>query len=308
MAELSLPVPPSDLAARVGTPVGEDPLRVYHEEGERLYRVIEELLPGGWSWDGKRVLDFGCGSARVLRNFADEAERGVFWGCDIDRASVEWDEAHLTPPFRFFQNSLAPPLSLPASSLDLIWAMSVFTHIADLWSDWLVEMHRLLANGGILIASFLGEGMWEPLVCQPYREEEVGMSVKHHWDGPEAWVFHSDWWLREHWGRAFDVLKVQPPPRTRDGSPQITHSYIVLRKREIELSKTDLERIDADEPRELAALQTSLRLARTEMAILNARGRGPTRLRRLLWKLKRSWAQITGLRQKIHSGLRQKIH
>ena len=92
--------------------------------------------------------------------------------------------------------------------------MSVFTHIADAWSDWLVEMHRLLASGGVLIASFLGEGMWEPLVGEPYREDKVGMSVMHHWEGPEAWVFHSEWWLREHWGRAFDVLTVQQPPRS----------------------------------------------------------------------------------------------
>ncbi len=77
----------------------------------------------------------------------------------IDRASIEWDEANLSPPFRFFHNGLAPALSLSGASLDLIWAMSVFTHITDLWSDWLVEMHRLLAPGGILIASFLGEGM-----------------------------------------------------------------------------------------------------------------------------------------------------
>ena len=70
-------------------------------------------------------------------------------GRDIDQASVDWDEANLNPPFSFFSNGIAPPLSLPANSLDLIWAMSVFTHIADLWSDWLVETHRLLRQGGI---------------------------------------------------------------------------------------------------------------------------------------------------------------
>ena len=290
VAEVSLPMPPSDLAARVGNVDGVDPLRFYRDEGERLRGVVEELLSGDWSWVGKRVLDFGCGSARVLRHFADEAERGVFWGCDIDQASIEWDESHLTPPFRFFRNGLAPPLSLPARSLDLIWAMSVFTHIADLWSDWLLEMHRLLADGGVLIASFLGEGMWEPLAGEPYREDEIGMSVMHRWEGPDAWVFHSNWWLREHWGRAFEVLAIKPPPRTREGSPQITHSYIALRKREPEITKADLERIDPGELRELAALQTSLRLAQQEIATLSARGvpgRERVPLRRVLGKLSR---------------------
>lgn len=270
MSEVGLPLPPFELVARVGTVDGVEPLEFYRREGQRLREVIDELLPGDWNWDDRRVLDFGCGSARVLRHFAAEAGRGSFWGCDIDRASVDWDNANLSPPFGFFQNGIAPPLPRPAGSFDLIWAMSVFTHISDLWSDWLAEMHRLLAPEGMLIASFLGEGMWQPLVGEPYREDEVGMSVLHHWEGPTAWVLHSEWWLKEHWGRGFDVLGVKRPPRAADGSPQITHSYIALRRRDVEISKSDLERIPADEPRELAGLQTSLRLARNELAGLAA--------------------------------------
>lgn len=266
-----MPLPPADLAARVGTVDGEEPLEFYLQEGARLRALIHELLPDDWSWEDKRVLDFGCGSARVLRHFGVEACRGSFWGCDIDRASIDWAKAELTPPFQFFQNGIAPPLPQAAGSFDLIWAMSVFTHISDLWSDWLGEVHRLLAPEGVLIASFLGEGMWGPLVGEPYREDEVGMSVLRHWTGPEAWVFHSEWWLREHWGRAFDVLEVKRPPRTQDGSAQITHSYIALQKRDLEISKSEFELIASDEPRELAGLQTSLRLARNELASLAAR-------------------------------------
>jgi hypothetical protein len=100
------------------------------------------------------------------------------------------------------------------------------------------------------------------------------MTTLRHWEGPGAWVFHSEWWLREHWGRAFDVLTVQRPPRTSDGSPEIDHSFIGLRKRDVILSKTSLERIDPAELRELAGLQTNLRLARNEARTLAA-GRAP---------------------------------
>jgi len=261
----------------VGSVDGAEPLQFYLQEGARLREVITQLLPGDWSWDGKRALDYGCGSARVLRHFGPEAQRGAFWGCDIDRASIDWDRASLSPPFRFFGNDIAPPLAQPDEAFDLIWAMSVFTHIGDLWSAWLAELHRLLAPGGILIASFLGEGMWAPLVGEAYREDEVGMSVLHHWEGPDAWVFHSEWWLREHWGRGFDVLEVKRPPRGADGSPQITHSYIALRKRDVEITQAELERIGPDEPREPAGLQTSLRLARRELdglASQHPQGRG----------------------------------
>jgi SAM-dependent methyltransferase len=238
----------------------------------RLRELIDELLPAGWEWEGKRVLDFGCGSARVLRHFSAEAEHGEFWGCDIDERSIEWDQATLSPPFRFFRSALQPPLQFQAASLDLVWAMSVFTHIADDWNEWLAEMHRVLSPGGILIASFLGKGMWQPLVGEPYRESEVGMAVLHHWEGPDAWVFHSEWWLREHWGRAFDVLAVRHPNPTSDGSPQITHSYITLRRRDVAISAADLARIQACDAREIAGLQNSLRLARRELSELAARG------------------------------------
>jgi SAM-dependent methyltransferase len=271
---VTLPLPPRQLAARVGTPEGADPLRFYLDEGARLRTLIDTLVPEGWSWDGKRVLDFGCGSARVLRHFEPEAPRGDFRGCDIDAESIAWNEQALSPPFGFFRNGLAPPLALPGGALDLVYAMSVFTHIADGWSAWLAELHRVLAPGGLLIASFLGEGMWEAMVEEPFREDEVGMAVLEHWTGPDAAVFHSEWWLRAHWGRAFDVLEVRRPP-----SDAITHSHIVLRRREAPVSAAELERLDPDERREVAALATSLRLARRELARLAAGARPGVRER-----------------------------
>jgi SAM-dependent methyltransferase len=140
----NLPLPPDALAARIGTPDGEDPLAFYRNEGARLRAVIEGLLPSDWSWKGKEFLDFGCGSARVLRQFEDEAHDASFVGCDIDAATIAWNQANLSPPFRFLHSGLTPPLPLEPSSMNLVWAMSVFTHVADSWADWLLELHRLL--------------------------------------------------------------------------------------------------------------------------------------------------------------------
>jgi SAM-dependent methyltransferase len=250
-----------------------DPIEFYLREGAAVRARIERLLPPGWTFDGTRVLDFGCGSARVLRHFLEEAERAEFWGCDIDGPSVDWARTHFSPPMRFEQNRPEPPLPFAAGAFDLVWATSVFTHI-DRWSEWIAEMHRVLAPGGMLIASFLGEGMWEALVGEPYREDEVGMTVRRHWqDGP--WVLHSEWWLREHWGRAFDVDAVARPPRDADGRPQVTHSYIAMRKRDVAVTREELERIDPAEPREPAGLRTNVRLLRAEIDELVAARPGP---------------------------------
>jgi SAM-dependent methyltransferase len=265
MSAAQAPVPPVALAARVGPGESEDPIEAYLREGAAVRARIERLLPDDWSWAGKRVLDFGCGSARVLRQFLREAEQAEFWGCDIDAPSIAWVKANLSPPLRVFHNGFAPPLPIDKGSFDLVYATSVFTHIGDLWSDWLVELHRILAPGGRLVSSFLGEGMWEALIGEPYTEEAVGMTVRQHWTAQDAWVFHSEWWLREHWGRGFDVDAVARPPRTGEGTPQVTHSYIALTKRDVAITTDELERCDASEPRELAALQTSLRLLREEL-------------------------------------------
>jgi SAM-dependent methyltransferase len=261
----SAPFPPTELMARVGPGEGSDPREAFDHEGARLRKLIESSLPEGWSFEGKWVLDFGCGSGRVLRQFLDEAQRAEFWGCDIDGPSIAWLTQNLSPPLHCFQNGYEPPLPLEDGSLDLVWAMSVFTHIEN-WSPWLLEMHRVLAPDGILIASFLGEGMWAPLVREPYREDEVGMTVLRHWRAEGADVLHSEWWLRAHWGRAFDVLSVEHPPRAADGSVSIAHSYITLRKRPVAVTRAELEWRDPAEPRELAALDTNLRVLRYEMA------------------------------------------
>jgi SAM-dependent methyltransferase len=244
---------------------GVDPLEFYETEGAAVRARIEDMLPAGWGFGGKRVLDFGCGSARVIRHFLDEASSGTeVWGCDIDGPSIEWVNANLCPPLHCFRNDAAPPLPRPDGFFDLVWATSVFTHITDEWSRWLVELSRVLAPDGLLIATFLGEGIYDALAGEPYVEDAVGMAVTRHWqEGP--WVFHSEWWLREHWGRAFDVLAVRRPPRGPGGEPEITHSYIALRRRAQTPTAAELERIDAGDPREVAGLQTNLRLLRGEL-------------------------------------------
>jgi SAM-dependent methyltransferase len=270
------PLPPPDLAARVGPGPDADPLVAYDREGADVRARLEGVLPADWAWEGKRVLDFGCGAARVLRHFLPEAEYADFWGCDIDGPSVEWIQAHLSPPLHAFQNALAPPLDLDSGTFDLIYATSVFTHIDALWSRWLLELRRILKPGGLLVSTWVGPGFWEAFTgSEPYREDEVGMTVLGHWTGPDAVVMHSEWWLREHWGRALDVVAVERPPRG-----EVAHCYIALRKREDDdgLTPSDLERRDPAELRELAALDTTIRLLRNESAgLADALTRPPVR-------------------------------
>lgn len=58
-------MPPRDLASRVFAVEGwSDPNVAYLELGAQTKRQVVKLLPDDWSWDGKRVLDFGSGAGR----------------------------------------------------------------------------------------------------------------------------------------------------------------------------------------------------------------------------------------------------
>jgi SAM-dependent methyltransferase len=249
----SLPLPPLEIARRSGSPTLED----YELIGRAVRDEIVRLLPPDWSPAGKRCLDFGCGSGRVLRHFLTDDAPGIeLVGCDIYQGAIDWLRAHLCPPLRAFCNDEAPPLPLPSRSFDLVWATSVFTHITDHWAGWLLELHRLLKDDGLLVATFINEGFAAEVGESPWSDERIGMNVLaygHPWDGGGPVVLHSLWWINEHWGRAFEIVEIR-----RSGFAGRGQGVVLLRKKPVSLSVCDLERVRPDDEREIAALRHNI--------------------------------------------------
>lgn len=255
-------MPPAYLARRVGVNDPEDPKGSFDILGRSSRDLILDLLPDDWSFARKRVLDFGCGPGKVLRHFLREAEQAEFYGCDIHASSIDWLGNHLSPPLHVFVNNELPPLPFEDGELDLVWAFSVFTHIVDGWSDWLVELHRVLSPGGLLIASFLGRGVSEQLAGEPWAEGNFGMNVFGYgrpWDEGGPNVFLSPWWIRAHWGRAFEIVEL------RDSDQG--HGFVLLRKAAAGPSPSphELEQLEAGEPRECLALERQVRQLQHEV-------------------------------------------
>jgi SAM-dependent methyltransferase len=204
-------------------------------------------------------MDFGCGPGRTLRHFLSEAETAEVWGADIDADSVERLRREHSPPLHLLQSGYEPPLGLDYGSFDLIWAISVFTHLTDNSMSWLLELHRLLKPNGLLIATYMGRWHSEILTGSPWQEDRVGMNVLQHNKGREAggpMVMMSDWWVREHWGRAFEILRIEPQIHNQ--------SWAVMRKRSVDVTVDDLAR-PAEDPREYDAVRENLRQAQREL-------------------------------------------
>ncbi len=232
---------------------------LWEQLGPETKSAIIDLLPSEWSLEGKRVMDFGCGAGRTLKHFMAEAEHAELWGVDIDGASVELLRETACPPLHVMRSQYMPPLALDSASFDLIWSISVFTHLTDNALPWLIELHRLLKPGGLLIATYMGRWVSELLAGEPWEEDRIGMNVLRH-DHPASdgapLVLISDWWVREHWGRGFEVLKI---------APQIhNQSWAVMRKRDVPLTVESLAR-PGDDPREYEALRHNVTQLQREL-------------------------------------------
>jgi SAM-dependent methyltransferase len=272
-----VPYPPLQLANRVGClESAADPWLFYDELGLGARGSLEAGLPPDWSWEGKRVLDFGCGAGRTLRHFVPLADKAEFYGCDIDAESIEWLRANLSPPLNVFVNADLPPLAQPDGHFDLVYAVSVFTHLTDSWSAWLAELHRVLAPGGVALLTFMGEAMAKYITDIPWDEERTGMLVLkdgQNWDLGGPMVLHSSWWLEEHWGRAFDILSISSRGFGEVDVSQetVSQGLVAMRKREARPSTGELEAIgEVLALREARSLARHVELTRQELRDLRA--------------------------------------
>jgi SAM-dependent methyltransferase len=239
---------------------------VFEERGRLQWQLVKSLLPSDWTPDGKRVLDFGCGVGRMLLPALTEDPEADYWGCDIHEPSVAWLKSQVPTGATVFRSPEWPPLALPDEHFDLIYAFSVFTHLVDSWSAWLLELRRVLADDGIAVLTVFGPGH-EVYGGVPIREDIVGMNVLFPWapwEGGGPLVVHSEWWLRAHWSRAFDIVELRlgdpagPPPMFGQG-------VVVLRKRPGTVTIEELEAAEPGEPREFVALRQNIRSLRDEL-------------------------------------------
>jgi SAM-dependent methyltransferase len=145
-----------------------------------------------------------------------------------------------------------PPLPEPDDSIEEIRAPTAFTHLVGDWAEWLLELRRVLRRDGRLVVGLAPRERFEQLTGSDWEDTRIGMTVVSALDGPgRREVFHSEWWLRAHWGRAFEFASVH------EGDAQ---RQVVLAKRSGDLSSDELELPEPGEERELEAARANTAL------------------------------------------------
>jgi SAM-dependent methyltransferase len=194
-------MPPADVHSMVRSPIitGGDPW-------------LADLVIGAAGEEpaaGAGALDFGCSSGRVVRLLAAWRPDVRWLGCDPNAEAIAWAREHL-PGVEWFASPQEPPLPLEAGSLQLAYAISIWSHFgAGAALRWLDEMHRVLAPGGRLVFTAHGLGSLAEFVRRGAMEAADASRaarelVRHgHWFKP---VFGAggDWGVADpEWGQAF---------------------------------------------------------------------------------------------------------
>jgi SAM-dependent methyltransferase len=136
-----------------------------------------------------------------------------FFGTDTDPDMIHWCRTSL--PFADFRvNPPRPPSTLPRHHFDLIYAVSVFTHLDEAAQlAWLEEFPQLLKPAGQLVLTVHGKAVWSALPQdQQQKIRQRGTlfqkSRKLHGIFPDWYqtAFHTESFLKAQCSRHFDQV------------------------------------------------------------------------------------------------------
>jgi SAM-dependent methyltransferase len=205
-----IPLPPE----RLVVVVAGSPDLAWFVEGGRL--AAESIRAAAARHDAplegmQAVLDFGCGCGRVLRHLPATGPR--LHGCDYNHELIAWCRSNL-PAGDYRVNELVPPLHWPDASFDLVWALSVFTHLPEeLQRRWMTDLQRVLKPGGMLMVTTQGAHYVGQLTPDERVRYERGDLIVRYSEAPGTnlcTAFHPEAYVRGAFTDGFELAEFVP--------------------------------------------------------------------------------------------------
>ena len=134
-------------------------------------------------------------------------------GCDPNPQSIAWAAEHL-PMARFFESPLRPPLELDEGAVDVVYAISIWSHFAEEPAvAWLAEMRRVLAPGGVLVITTHALDCLSTLLRREHVSRQTATAAatallqgRHHF--VDVFGADGDWGVKDAgWGNAYLTLE-----------------------------------------------------------------------------------------------------
>ena len=207
-------VPPGPLRLRV---TGSADLASFEEAG-RL--ICDDVLDAMTMYrielaSGSRVLDFGCGCGRVLRHFAPQCSPAEIDGTDIDAEAIAWSRANFPAAIALHHNTEWPPLPFEDARFDLIYSVSVFTHLPEAMQlGWLAELSRVAKPGAWLLLSIHMADLMandDPAATEQMQTRGFVYEPGETTEGlPDFYrtAYHAESYIRREWGKLLQIEAV----------------------------------------------------------------------------------------------------
>ncbi len=176
---------------------------------------------GKWKsvFAAEAILDWGCGCGRVIAQLKTLLPPAKLYGCDIDAEAIAWDQENLPGP-SFTRIEPHPPTSYQDASFDIVYGVSVMTHLGEeAQHAWLQELRRITRPGGVLALSVIGTdlratNMPAHLSSQFAADGFVAfvpnyseLLDKHSHAGYYQEAYHSLDYICSVWGKYFEILE-----------------------------------------------------------------------------------------------------
>jgi SAM-dependent methyltransferase len=202
-------MPPDALRKRVH---GDTDLASFDRHGRSICGDLLDAIAGFRIPLGadSRVLDFGCGCGRVFRHLVPQCDAQVE-GSDIDAEAIAWSNSNLKDG-AFRQNPEMPPLPFEDGRFDLIYSISVFTHLPeDMQLAWLAELARVAKPGAFLLLTVHGPDLL------PAGDTDAARRIADHGfcylrleatEGlPDFYrtAYHAEHYIRREWARLMQI-------------------------------------------------------------------------------------------------------
>ncbi len=153
---------------------------LYRYQGELNATEIIDLISPliDLSIPGKKILDWGCGPARVVRHLPKLlSDKHLIYGTDYNKEYISWCSNNLEA-VSFTSNNLYPPLLFAECFFDVIYSISIVTHLSEKnHFEWIGEIHRILKPGGILIITTQGNAYKDKMLKNELKAFEQGNIV-----------------------------------------------------------------------------------------------------------------------------------
>jgi SAM-dependent methyltransferase len=229
-------IPPGPIRARAGWPN----VRSYVVGGRFSAMELDGALAsvGRSLPEFEAILDFGAGAGRVLSHVAQRGRQGGdFHGTDVDCEAIEWARRH-RPEASWQVNAAEPPLSFADERFDLVYSISIFTHLDEaLQWRWLIDLRRVLRPGGLALLTVHGEHEFDAyrngtvvsgtpdcarrvalhgsleeagFIHEPYTRSVWTRKDLPGTDASFGLAFHSEDYIQRRWSEQFQVRKILP--------------------------------------------------------------------------------------------------